>query len=139
MKKVLVFGTFDILHKGHEYFLHEAKKLGELTVVIARDKTVEEVKQKKPLNNQEVRLKSMQGLGIGDKVVLGQIGDKYKIIEEVSPDIICLGYDQEVFTGGLKEELLKRKISAKIIRMSGFKPDKYKSSILRKKFLRKNK
>ena len=40
-KKVMVFGTFDIFHKGHENFLKQAKKLGDcLTVVVARDETV---------------------------------------------------------------------------------------------------
>ena len=29
--KVLAFGTFDILHKGHEFYLKQAKKHGEIS------------------------------------------------------------------------------------------------------------
>ena len=46
--KVLVFGTFDIFHKGHEYFLSEAAKHGSLNVVVARDLTTYEVKGRFP-------------------------------------------------------------------------------------------
>jgi len=46
MTTVLAFGTFDILHKGHEFLLSKAKSFGErLVVVIARDVTVEKFKQ----------------------------------------------------------------------------------------------
>ena len=58
MKKVIVFGTFDIFHPGHEYFLKKSKRFGEeLTVVVARDKTVYEVKKRYSLNNEEEREK----------------------------------------------------------------------------------
>lgn len=45
MTVVLTFGTFDIFHPGHEYYLREAKKHGDkLVTVIARDQTVKNVK-----------------------------------------------------------------------------------------------
>lgn len=38
MKKVLTYGTFDLLHPGHIYLLKEAKKLGdELIVGVSTD------------------------------------------------------------------------------------------------------
>lgn len=44
-KIVMAFGTFDVFHPGHEYYLTQAKKYGDiLIVVVARDKTVEKVK-----------------------------------------------------------------------------------------------
>ena len=37
-KKVLTFGSFDLIHPGHHYFLNKAKELGdELIVVLSRD------------------------------------------------------------------------------------------------------
>ena len=41
MKKVMVFGTFDIIHPGHIHLLKEAKEYGDfLIAVIGRDATV---------------------------------------------------------------------------------------------------
>ena len=38
MKTVMTFGTFDLAHPGHIFYLNEAKKLGDkLITVIARD------------------------------------------------------------------------------------------------------
>ncbi|MEI6711388.1 MAG: adenylyltransferase/cytidyltransferase family protein [bacterium] len=41
----MTFGTFDRFHPGHEYYLREAKKLGDtLITIVARDNTVERIK-----------------------------------------------------------------------------------------------
>ena len=133
MKKVMVFGTFDIFHPGHEFYLKKAKKYGDLLeVVVAKDSTVRELKGKEPLNDELKRLSVIKALDYVDRAYLGYEEDKYKIIEEVKPDVICLGYDQYYFTNNLKEELKKRKIKAKIIRLKSYKEYLYKSSKLRK-------
>ena len=126
----MVFGTFDILHPGHLFLFEEAKKLGDnLVVVIARDKTVAEVKHIKLTNNEDDRLKNVFDLDIADKVTLGNEDDKYEIIREDRPDIIALGYDQKVFTDDLSKVFPK----IKIVRLPSFKPEIFKSSKLRKK------
>ena len=131
MIKVMTFGTFDILHKGHEFYLNEAKKLGDkLYVVIALDKTVLKIKGKLPRNNQDKRLEALKKLPFVDEVILGNEGDKYKVIADIKPDVICFGYDQNSFTKGFSEVLLARGISAKIIRLGSFHPEIYKSSKL---------
>lgn len=134
MKKVMAFGTFDILHKGHLYFLKNAKRFGELTVVISRDKTVKDLKNKKPVNDEKKRLENIKKLKIAHKVVLGYIKNKYRIIQETKPDIICLGYDQKFFVDGLNIELKRLKLKTKIIRLKPYKPETHKSSKLRKRF-----
>lgn len=139
MTKVLVFGTFDILHKGHIYLLKKAKELGEVHVVIGRDKTVFELKGKRSLNDEEERVKAVLSLGLVNKAYLGYLDDKYKVIEEIRPNIILLGYDQTSFTDRLEDELIKRKIECKILRCDSYFPDKYKSSLLREKKLLNNK
>ena len=109
MTKVMCFGTFDVLHEGHKFYLLEAKKLGGcLVVVVARDGTVKEVKRQQPLNNENERVKNLQKLGIADKVVLGNPGDKLRVVEDEKPQIICLGYDQTFFTDKIKERLGQR-------------------------------
>ena len=43
--KIMTFGTFDIFHLGHKSFLKQAREFGNyLIVVIARDKTVKNIK-----------------------------------------------------------------------------------------------
>ncbi len=134
MKKVMCFGTFDTFHRGHEFFLKEAKKLGDfLVVAVARDSTVSSVKKRKPLNDENVRVANLQKLGIADRVVLGYADDKLRIIEEEKPDILCLGYDQTSFTEDLGGKLSQRGLkNVEIVRLSSYHPEKYKSSLLRK-------
>ena len=133
MKKVMCFGTFDILHKGHEYYLNEAKKLGDyLVVVVALDETVADVKHHTAKHNQNVRVKNLQQLNIADKVILGNVGDKLKVVEEEKPDVLCFGYDQKAFTDHAKEKLQQRGLTVEVVRLNSYHPDKYKSSFLRR-------
>ena len=129
----MVFGAFDVLHKGHVYFLNEAKKFGDfLVVVVARDLNIKTVKGAFPHENESLRLKKIQNLKIADKVLLGHTSNVYFSILEERPDIICLGYDQNSFTDHLKEKLESLSINADVIRLNSFKPDQYKSSIIKK-------
>lgn len=126
----MAFGTFDLLHPGHINFLKQAKKQGQLIVIIARDKTVKRLKGKLPQHGEKQRLEAVKGLKLADKVVIGSLTDKYSAIKKYRPGIIALGYDQTYFTNPLKNELIKLKLNTKIIRLKAFKPEKYKTSIL---------
>jgi len=128
--RVMVFGTFDILHPGHFYLFEQAKKLGNfLIVVVGRDETVRKVKGKMPKHDENERLLGVSKNPIVDKAVLGNLDDPYKVIEEHHPDIICLGYDQESYiANGLQDELIKRSLTAKIVKIGPHKEDVYKSS-----------
>ena len=94
MVTVMATGTFDLLHLGHIYFLKEAKKLGDkLVVVVATDATVRKLKHE-PVNPEQIRLNLIKELKVVDEAYLGYETDMYKIVEELKPDIIALGYDQ---------------------------------------------
>lgn len=128
--KVMVFGTFDILHPGHLFVLNEAKKMGDnLTVVIARDKTVQTVKNIASQNDEQTRLKNLTDLNIADKVILGNSGDKYQVVRDEAPDVIALGYDQIAFTADLEKVFP----DIKIVRLPPYKENIYKSSKFRDK------
>lgn len=131
MKKVLAFGTFDILHPGHKHALKEAKKHGDsLTVIVARDATVCHVKGQEAVFNETERVKNLQKLKIADKVRLGCLDNKYQVVDDENPDIIALGYDQTFFTDKLNDVVKKH---VKIVRLAPYKPEIYKSSLLRRK------
>lgn len=132
MKKVMVFGTFDILHDGHKYFFREAKKYGDfLIVVVARDSSVRKIKSVEPHQNELLRLANVKKTKLANKAVLGYENDFYRIIEEQKPDVLCFGYDQNKLN--IEHELKKRKIKAEIYTLSAFEPKIYKSKLLRKK------
>ena len=121
MVKVMATGTFDLLHMGHIYYLKEAKKLGDnLVVVVAKDSTVRKLKHE-PVNPEEIRLDLIKEVKVVDEAYLGYEDDMYSIVEEIKPDIIALGYDQIHDENTIKSELKKRKLNAKIIRLSEYK------------------
>jgi len=129
---VMCFGTFDTLHAGHEDYFRQAREHGDrLIVVIARDTTVMEVKGDLPSMNETERLETVEAHAYVDEAVFGHDGDKYRIIEEIQPDVICLGYDQELFTENLDIELARRGVAATIVRCEPFFENTFKSSLLR--------
>lgn len=133
-KRVLVFGTFDLLHRGHLFYLEQAKKKGkELIVIVARNNTVKKVKGTLPIMDEKDRLHLIKSLKIVDKAVLGCKGNIYKIIKELNPDAICLGYDQKPSKAKLRKELMKLRLKPKIYRIKCFKPHKLKSRKIKEK------
>lgn len=113
-------GTFDLLHMGHIYFLHEAKKLGDtLVVVVATDATVRKLKHE-PVTPQEIRVNLIKELKIVDEAYLGHEDDMYKIVKEINPEIIALGYDQIHDETAVHNELKKRKLHAQVVRLSKY-------------------
>ncbi len=137
-KKVLIFGTFDIIHAGHIHMLNEAKKYGNyLIVVVSRDETATQVKGNIPIFEESVRVKNLQELNIADKVRLGNLGeDKYAVIREEDPDVIGLGYDQEAFVDKLKENI---KPDIQIVRLTAYHPEIYKSSKIKEQMKKEGK
>lgn len=136
MKKtrVMAFGTFDILHAGHENYLKKASELGdELIVVVARDRTTKSLKGKNPENSERQRLKAVQALPFVTKALLGHAEDKYHAIRKWHPDILALGYDQLVFTQQLPKLLIELKSKAHIVRLEPYQPTVYKSSLIKQR------
>lgn len=128
MPKALAFGTFDGFHEGHRFYLDEAAKYGDLTVVVGRDATVFKVKGKAPLRPENERLAEVRAAGYD--AVLGSNGDKYAVLSEVRPDVIALGYDQTHFTDRLAEECAARGLECRIVRIGAHRPETYKSSLI---------
>jgi len=123
MVRVMATGTFDLLHIGHLYYLEEAKKLGdELIVVIANDETVRKNKHN-PVTPQEMRRKLVEALKPVDKAVIGYKDDFLKIVEEIKPDIIALGYDQNFDEEEIRNALKRRGLNVKIVRCSKYSGD----------------
>ncbi len=133
MKKVMVFGTFDILHQGHLSFFRQAKKLGDyLIVVVARDKFVKKAKGTFPRNSEKLRVKNVRKSDLPDKVIIGsRIHNFFRTIRSHKPEIIALGYDQKPTIPNLKKSLHRHRLPhVKLNRLKSYKPSIFKSKRL---------
>lgn len=126
MITVLAFGTFDKFHEGHRWFLTEAKKQGNrLVVVVARDRNVAMIKGHNPKYAEAERLASVQAFTVVDEARLGfeDFNRRFEVIDQVQPDVICLGYDQVPNFKAPRQNI-------RVVRLPAFQPDKYKSSLI---------
>ena len=129
MKKVVVFGVFDLLHPGHLYFLKQAKSHGNhLTVIVTRDARVKSEKKRTPFFSEQERLEMVQALQVVDKAVLGDRVGEWTINKLVKTDVICIGYDQNA--GLIKKSNFDPKL--KVVRIKPWRVQKYTSTNLRK-------
>lgn len=121
MKKVVATGVFGILHPGHLLFLREAKRLGDkLIVIVARDENVKKRKRNLLIIPEKQRLQIVKAIRYVDEAILGDKEDIFKPIEKIKPDIIALGKNQEIDEKFLREELKRRNLRTKIIRIKKF-------------------
>lgn len=132
--RIMVFGTFDGLHKGHINFFKQAKsfmKNSFLIVSIARDENVFKIKGKYPSKDEKERLNLVKKSKFVDKVVLAGKAKYLPHILKEKPDIIALGYDQKAYTKELKKDLKNKSILIKIVRLKPYKEKIYKSHLLK--------
>jgi len=130
-KIVKVFGTFDLVHKGHSYFLSKASEYGELIVVIPSDDKVLELKKKKPIHSLVHRVKNIEKLGFKAEI---EKEDPWQNIIENKADVIVLGYDQS-WEAEIRRKIKETGYLVKIRKIKkAYKPEIFKSSHFRKKF-----
>jgi FAD synthetase len=135
-KKIMVFGTFDGLHKGHLNFFKQAKNLAKfshLTVSVARDKNVFRIKGQYPVLSEKKRMMLIKKSGFADKVVLSGMKKHLPHIIREHPDIIALGYDQRNYVKNLKKDLKARNLLVKVVRLKPYKKNIYKNHLLKMK------
>ena len=99
--------------------------------MVALDRTVLEVKGQLPGMSETERVRRVGEHSQVHEARLGHPDDKYRVIEEIQPQVIVLGYDQRGFADGLSEQLQTRGLSPRIVRAESFHPEVYKSSLLR--------
>jgi cytidyltransferase-like protein len=105
VKKVFVSGCYDMLHSGHVAFFEEAASHGDLYVGIGSDKTVYELKARKPFNNEQERLYMVKALKyVKDAWINSGSGfiDFLSELKELRPDIFFVNSDGH---SNLKEQL----------------------------------
>lgn len=140
-KIVLASGTFDLLHLGHVKYLEEAKKAGgpnaKLVVIVARDRTVEKRRGRKPVMPEDHRRALVESLKVVDEVILGyEDFDIGKMIEKIKPDVIALGYDREDLEKKVRETVTKKGFNVQVVKIGKFgKPELNSSSKIKRKII----
>ena len=121
-------GTFDHFHPGHDFFLSQAARLGEeLFVVVARDANVLRIKGKAPDQGEEERLGQVARQEVVDDARLGYPGSDFlRVVADIDPQVIALGYDQKAPPG-----LARAFPACRIVTLEAFEPERYKSSLMR--------
>lgn len=142
-RRVLVAGTFDLIHAGHIYLINEASKLGDVYVVVATDDNREIFSGERPIIPQEQRLEIIKNLKNVKDARLGRSdNDTLKTVEEINPAIILIGPDQRYSTDILRDELKKRGLNHIEVRRLETYYDKYElhsSRLIKQKIIEKYK
>ena len=129
-KIVLAGGVFDIIHPGHIHTLNDAKKLGDvLVVVVATDKTAIKMKKREPLHSAELRQELVSSLNMVDLCIIGDEDDIFKTVDLVKPQIIALGYDQTHQEKFITEGCKKINLDVTVARLESPRPETSSSKI----------
>jgi D-beta-D-heptose 7-phosphate kinase/D-beta-D-heptose 1-phosphate adenosyltransferase len=100
LQKRVVFtnGCFDVLHKGHLTLLKQARELGDKLVVgLNSDASVKRLKGfDRPFNDMITRREQLLLIPYVDEVIIFEEDTPYKLIKELTPDLIVKGGDYTV-------------------------------------------
>lgn len=105
MKRILTYGTFDLLHFGHIEILRRAKALGDYLVVAVSTDEFNAIKNKKAYHSYETRKKMLEAVRYVDLVIPENTWDqKRNDVKEYRIDAVVMGSDWE---GNEKFECLR--------------------------------
>lgn len=105
MKRVLTYGTFDLLHYGHIRLLQRAKALGDYLIVALSTEEFNELKGKKTYHNYETRKMMLEAIRYVDLVIPEENWEqKANDVKEYHVDVVVMGSD---WAGSDRFEYLK--------------------------------
>ena len=94
MKRILTYGTFDLLHYGHIRLLKRAKALGDYLIVALSTDEFNEIKGKKAYHNYETRKLMLEAIRYVDLVIPEENWEqKINDVKEYKADIVVMGSD----------------------------------------------
>lgn len=132
MKKVITYGTFDLLHYGHINLLKRAKEQGDyLIVALSTDKFNWEEKQKQCYFSYEIRKQMLEAIKYVDEVIPEEnweqkrtdihkynintfvMGDdwagKFDFLKEEGAEVVYLARTPEISSSQIKSDLKQKK------------------------------
>ncbi len=97
MKRVITYGTYDLLHQGHINILRRAKELGDYLIVgVTNDNFDRERGKLNVCNNVLERVEAVRATGLADQIIIEDyFGQKIDDIQKYDVDIFAIGSDWE--------------------------------------------
>ena len=97
MKKVITYGTYDLLHQGHINLLKRAKALGDYLIVgVTNDNFDRDRGKLNVRNNVLERVEAVKATGLADQIIIEDyVGQKIDDIQKYDVDIFAVGSDWE--------------------------------------------
>lgn len=94
MKRILTYGTFDLLHYGHIRILKRAKELGDYLIVALSTDEFNNIKGKKAYHSYETRKKMLEAIRYVDLVIPENNWEqKVQDIKDYKADVVVMGSD----------------------------------------------
>ena len=95
MKKVITYGTYDLLHQGHKNLLRRAKELGDYLIVGVTSDSFDRGRGKLNVRNNVLeRVEAVKATGYADEVIIEDyVGQKIDDIQRYNVDIFAIGSD----------------------------------------------
>lgn len=95
MKKVITYGTYDLLHEGHINLLRRAKELGDYLIVGVTSDSFDRGRGKLNVRNNVLeRVETVKASGYADEVIIEDyLGQKIDDIQRYDVDIFAIGSD----------------------------------------------
>lgn len=105
MRRVLTYGTYDLLHYGHIRLLKRAKAMGDYLVVAISTDEFNAIKGKKAYHNYETRKEMLEAVRYVDLVIPENNWEqKRDDVKDYKIDVVVMGSDWE---GSEKFECLR--------------------------------
>lgn len=97
MKKVITYGTYDLLHQGHINLLRRAKELGDYLIVGVTSDSFDKGRGKLNVRNNVLeRVEAVKATGYADEIIIEDyLGQKIDDIQRYDVDIFAIGSDWE--------------------------------------------
>lgn len=126
IKTGMVFGVFDGLHEGHQFFLNSASdKCETLIVVVARDDASFALKGRKPKHGFDERVRALISFNPSFEVAQGDsVQGEWSALKTHTPNMVFLGHDQGAIASALEA------MGVRFSFIEAHRPLEFKSSLL---------
>lgn len=96
MKKVITYGTYDLLHVGHINLLRRAKEMGDYLLVVLSSDEFNALKHKTAYHSYEDRKHILEAIKYVDEVIPEYTWEqKVKDVVDNNIDLFVMGHDWE--------------------------------------------